>query len=68
MTALRDLVNQLKLFCGIQVAMADLIEDHSSRIAVRESEDIKRKAEIDSLKTRLVQLEMVVARMRRTDE
>ena len=68
MQALKDIVKQVQLFCGLEVAMADLIEDHGDRLMLAESENEKRKKENEVLKTRLIQLEMVVGEMRRNSE
>ena len=65
MKALRDLVERVRLFCGIEVAMADLIEQLEGRVSTLEAENKLRKAQIDAQKTQYSELLMVLRDIRR---
>ena len=58
MKALRELVSQLNLFCRVQTAFADHIEDHEKRLADVEALAKKLSAQQDATHTRLIQNEM----------
>lgn len=65
MKPLRDLVRQVQLFCGLQVAVADLLEDHEKRIAELETK-VKKQSDLhDALKTRVIQNENVLGEHKR---
>ena len=58
MKALRELVNQLNLFCRVQTAFADHIEDHEKRVADLE-EQVKKLTKLqETTHTRVIQNEM----------
>lgn len=58
MKALRDLVSQLNLFCRVQTAFADHIEDHEKRVAGLEEQVRKLTKMQEATHTRVVQNEM----------
>ncbi len=65
MKGLRDLVQQVQLFCGLQVAVADLLEDHEKRIKVLEDWADKQRKLHDGLNTRVIQNEMTLGEHKR---
>lgn len=65
MKVLKDLVEKVKLFCGIEVAMADLLQEHDARLQTLESENKLRKVQVDTLKTQYSEMLMVLKDIRR---
>lgn len=60
MKALRDLVAQLNLFCQVQTAFANHIEDHEKRVAALEEKLGKLSKLHDATHTRVIQNEMAL--------
>lgn len=58
MKALRELVSQLNLFCRVQTAFADHIEDHGKRVADLEAKVEKLAKLQEATHTRVIQNEM----------
>lgn len=58
MKALRDLLAQLNLFCRVQTAFADHIEDHEKRVSQLEEKVDKLTKLQEATHTRVVQNEM----------
>lgn len=60
MKTLRELVSQLNLFCQVQTAFADHIEDHESRVKTLEEKVSKLTKMQEATHTRLIQNEMAL--------
>lgn len=58
MKTMRELVSQLNLFCRVQTAFADHIEDHEKRLGALEDAVKKLRTQQDATHTRVVQNEM----------
>lgn len=57
---LSDLVRQVKLFCNLEIAMADMLEDHEKRLAAAEKAIGDNKKLHDGLHTRVIQNENIL--------
>lgn len=60
MKALRELVSQLNLFCRVQTAFADHIEDHEKRVKELEAKVGKLCTMQEATHTRVIQNEMAL--------
>lgn len=57
---LGDLVRQVKLFCNLEIAMADMLEDHEKRLASAEKAIKDQNQKHDGLHTRVIQNETIL--------
>lgn len=57
---LGDLVRQVKLFCNLEIAMADMLEDHEKRLAAAEQAISDNKKLHDGLHTRVIENENIL--------
>lgn len=57
---LSDLVRQVKLFCNLEIAMADMLEDHEKRLAAAEKAIGDNRKLHDGLHTRVIQNENIL--------
>lgn len=57
---LADLVRQVKLFCNLEIVMADMLEDHEKRLAGVEKAIDDQKQKHDGLHTRVIQNENIL--------
>lgn len=65
MKRLRELLEQLTLHFQVEIAIADLLEDHESRIKKREEMQLKNDVKFNSLEKRYSELLMVVKEINR---
>lgn len=57
---MKDLVRQVKLFCNLEIVMADMLEDHEERISKAEKAISDNRALHDGLHTRVIQNESIL--------
>lgn len=58
--AMKDLVQKVSLFCNLETAMADILEDHEKRLSALEDSHGKLAAKHDGLHTRVIENEQVL--------
>ena len=61
---LKDLVGKLKLLSDIDIAMADLLQDHASRIEKLEAQSKRQQGLIDGHATKLFQIQELLGQKR----
>lgn len=57
---LGDLVRQVKLFCNLEIVMAEMLEDHEKRLSDAETAIKDNKKLHDGLHTRVIQNENIL--------
>lgn len=65
MKRLRELLEQLTLHFQVEIAIADLLEDHGSRIKKSEDMQLKNDVKFSSLEKRYSELLMLVKEINR---
>lgn len=58
--AMKDLVQKVSLFCNLETAMADILEDHEKRLSALEDSHGKLAKMHDGLHTRVIENEQVL--------
>ena len=58
--AMKDLVQKVSLFCNLETAMAELLEDHEKRLSALEDSHGKLSGKHDGLHTRVVEQEQIL--------
>ena len=61
---LKDLVGKLKLLSDIDMAMADLLQDHASRLEKLEAQCKRQQGLIDGHATKLFQIQALLGQKR----
>lgn len=68
MNKLKTLISRLKLFCELEIALVEKLEEVDKRVYALEQDNVRTTASLRSYHTEFLSLEKVVGRLKRNDQ